>query len=509
VTRAATAVFMGTAPYGITNKGMEVARVRLACAYPGDQPSQFSEAIRRLHENAAYLDSRGDTYWFSPIPSLNQEAEDRAKALSTNEVDAEIVTLVRAEERHKGTGGFHRVHAAPDDPLGIDDALEAALVILPPTATHSARDSTSAAMALASDIIERKGTGQRRNRNRLAFLALDHAALEDVRNVVRKKLAWASIAKDGPGLLQLPPTQQKDSEKRRDEQNNAAETAVRRSWKHLILPQRAQPDSPNVARGFDLEAQTLSSKSTDPAPLAQLAWTKCEQDGLIVSKLGGAILDKDLDEVWQADRPHLPVRQIRDWFAQFPYLSKLRDPLVLANAINDSVARTDARYGLAESCDEGTGNYNGLKLAHRSNQIDLNSDALLVRRAVAEAQLAIDAPPSVAQVGSNLDSIPTTSIAGVAGSGPIKPAEAGATSAPVRPKRFYAKIILDPNRPTPQVSNIAQSILSELERMRGTAITLTLDIDAENPGGFSADTVNVVRDNAASLRILDFGFEGD
>ncbi len=446
---------------------------------------------------------------FRPSPSLNQEAEDRAKALSTNEVDAEIVTLVRAEERFKATGGFHRVHAAPDDPLGIDDALEAALVILPPTATHSARDTTSAAMALASDIIERKGTGQRRNRNRLAFLALDHAALEDVRNVVRKKLAWASIAKDGPGLLQLPPTQQKDAEKRREEQSNAAENAVRRSWKHLILPQRAQPDSPNVAKGFDLEAQTLTSKSTDPAPLAQLAWTKCEQDGLIVSKLGGPILDKDLDEVWRADQPHLPVRQVRDWFAQFPYLSKLRDPLVLAHAINDAVARTDARYGLADSFNESAGKYRGLKLARRSDYIDLNSDALLVRRAVAEAQLALDAPAIVAPSGSNAGGPSTTSVAGVVGSGSIAPVAASFLSAPVRPKRFFAKITLDPNRPTQQVSNIAQSILSELERMRGTAITLTLDIDAENPSGFSADTVSVVRDNAVSLRITDFGFEGD
>jgi predicted AAA+ superfamily ATPase len=509
VTRAATAVFMATAPYGITNKGLEVARVRLACAYPGDQPSQFSEAIRRLHENAAYLDSRGDTYWFSPIPSLNQEAEDRAKALSTNEVDAEIVTLIRAEERFKGASGFHRVHAAPDDPLGIDDALEAALVILPPTATHSARDTTSAAMALASDIVERKGTGQRRNRNRLAFLALDHAALEDVRNVVRKKLAWTSIAKDGPGLLQLPPTQQKDAEKRRDEQSNAAENAVRRSWKHLILPQKAQPDSPNAAKGFDLEAQTLSSKSTDPAPLAQLAWNKCEQDGLIVSKLGGPILEKDLDEVWRADQPHLPIRQVRDWFAQFPYLSKLRDPLVLANAINDAVARTDARYGLADSFDAGASKYRGLKLARRSDHIDLNSDALLVRRAVAEAQLAVDTPANVSSTGSSPGGIPTTSAPAVTGSEPTAPTVTGSPSVPARPKRFYAKITLDPNRPTPQVSNIAQSILSELERMRGTAITLTLDIEAENPSGFSADTVSVVRDNAASLRITDFGFEGD
>src|SRR5262249_22938218 len=77
-----------------------------------------------------------------------------------------------------------------------------------------------------------------------------------------------------------------------------------------------------------------------------------------------------------------------------------------------------------------------------------------------------------------------------------------------RPRRFYAKITLDPNRPTPQVSNIAQSILSELDRARGATIKLTLDVDAEAPEGFAEDVESIVRDNAASLRITDYGFEG-
>ena len=86
VTRAATALFMATSPHGSTNRGMEIARLRMACAVPGEQPSQFSEALRRLGENAAYLYSAGENYWFSPIASLNQEAEDRAKALSAPEM---------------------------------------------------------------------------------------------------------------------------------------------------------------------------------------------------------------------------------------------------------------------------------------------------------------------------------------------------------------------------------------------------------------------------------------
>ena len=496
VTRAATALFMATAPHGSTNKGMEVARLRLACAMPGEQPSQFSEALRRLGENAAYLYSAGENYWFSPIASLNQEADDRAKGIASTEVEAEIVTLIRAEERYKGTG-FLRVHGAPDDTLGIDDAYEAALVLLPPSAWQRGRDQDTPAMVLAADIVEHKGPGQRRNRNRLAFLAVDQASLEDIQNVVRKKLAWSSIVRDARGILQLPPAQEDDAKKKLIEQEAAALNAVRRGWKHLLLPQEPQPGSSHVARGFDLEPVALTNRGSDPAPLAQLVWKKCEDDGLIVARLG--VLDNDLGKVWQPNQPHVAVRQLRDWFAQFPYLSKLREPQVLAKAISEALARSDAKYAIAERFDEAKGEYFGLRLAQLVT-IDLNSEVLLVRREVADAQLAKQVPQTAPVGASDLGGI-VTRPSSSSGPLPAGPAPAG------RPRRFYAKVTLDPNRPTPQVSNIAQSILSELDRARGTTITLVLDIAADTVDGFSEDIENIIRDNAASLRITDFGFE--
>jgi uncharacterized protein len=103
-------------------------------------------------------------------------------------------------------------------------------------------------------------------------------------------------------------------------------------------------------------------------------------------------------------------------------------------------------------------------------EVNLNSDAVLVRRDVAEAQLANEAPqPGPVPPGPGPHPTP----------GPLPPIG----PSPRRPRRFYANT-LDPNRPTPQVSNIAQSILSELDRARSTRITLTLDIDAETPDGF-------------------------
>jgi hypothetical protein len=315
--------------------------------------------------------------------------------------------------------------------------------------------------------------------------------------VVRKKLAWASIVRDAPGILQLPPAQESDAKKKLADQETAAHNAVRRGWKHLLLPQEPQPASPNAARGFDLETVALTNRGSDPMPLAQLAWKKCEDDGLIVARLG--VLDNDLGKVWQPTQPHVAVRQLRDWFAQFPYLSKLREPQVLAKAISEALARSDAKHAIADRFDEAKGEYVGLRLAQLVT-IDLNSDAVLIRREVADVQRAKQAaqtaPLGTGNIGETVTGQPSVS-------GPLP---AGALCA-ARPRRFYAKVSLDPNRPTPQVSSIAQSILSELDRARGTTISLTLDIAAETVDGFSEDVETIVRDNAASLRITDFGFE--
>jgi hypothetical protein len=56
-------------------------------------PSALSRlTTERNAERIFYLYGAGENYWLSPIASLNQEAEDRAKTLSAAEVEAEIIT---------------------------------------------------------------------------------------------------------------------------------------------------------------------------------------------------------------------------------------------------------------------------------------------------------------------------------------------------------------------------------------------------------------------------------
>ena len=103
-------------------------------------------------------------------------------------------------------------------------------------------------------------------------------------------------------------------------------------------------------------------------------------------------------KVWRPEQPHVAVRQLRDWFAQFPYLSKLREPQGLARAISKEVARSDAKYAAADRFDEAKTEYVGLKFG-RLVEVDLNSETLLVRADVAQAQIAKTVQPATPTSG--------------------------------------------------------------------------------------------------------------
>ena len=120
-TRAARAVFLCSAPLvGRPNAGLTGLGLRLACAEPGDQLAIFGEALRELTEGATYLYEEAGRYWFSTQPTLNRLADDRAKAIPDHEVEVAIAQVLRDNSAQKG--GFHRVFAAPDDPITIDEA---------------------------------------------------------------------------------------------------------------------------------------------------------------------------------------------------------------------------------------------------------------------------------------------------------------------------------------------------------------------------------------------------
>jgi uncharacterized protein len=290
-------------------------------------------------------------------------AEDLAKALPAHEVDAAIVEVLREDGKAKGR--FHRVFAVPDEPTTTDEAEALSLVILGPVTPHVGRGAgKSVATEAVTDTLMRRGSGQRTSRNTLLFVAADETQLATAREAMRRALAWESIGGD--------PRHDKRVDKRRQDQMTQAQLAdardkfknngegaarsVRAAWSHVLFP----VESTEAGKPFDLDHLALTARDRASVPAAVYDKASAKGDGIIKETLGGETLSTRLTELWPADRPHLPVAEIAEWFATYVYLPKLRDRVVLETAIRDALAKLDPKFAYSEGFDQGSGKYTGL-----------------------------------------------------------------------------------------------------------------------------------------------------
>jgi hypothetical protein len=125
--RVARTIYLGSAPTTTAaHRGIEERRIRLGCVMPGESPTIFGDALRRLSAAATYLYPEGGRYWYSTQPTVTKLAEDRAELLkrSPDAVTQEVDQRIRTDLRK--TGDFPRVHPLPQsgqDPREPDPAV--------------------------------------------------------------------------------------------------------------------------------------------------------------------------------------------------------------------------------------------------------------------------------------------------------------------------------------------------------------------------------------------------
>ncbi|TIX43843.1 MAG: ATP-binding protein [Mesorhizobium sp.] len=495
-TRAARAVFLCSAPtVGQPHHGVTGQAIRLASAEPGDQLAIFGEALRELHEKATYLYEDAGRYWFSTQPTLNRLADERAKALPSHEVDAEIIRILSTESSQRNTG-FSKVHAAPDSPSGVDEGSSLALVILRPASIHTKGANTSPALEAATDALTRCRSAQRRYRNTLIFVAADEASLATAREVVRKSLAWSSIEKEadkGDLRKQLTQGQIEDVTERARSNRDSADKAVRSAWVHILYAEKEE--GALDGKPFEIAQTTLLSR--DRPSIAASVYEKLSSrgDSIVKDTLGPRMLAAKLQNLWPAEQPHVAVADLKEWFASYVYLPKIRDAAVLESAIAEGVSTSDPMFGYADAYNSETAAYEGLVFG-RLAPTSFSDRAVIIHR---EAALAAS-QPKLAPSGGTV--IATTNSSTVPGA--TTPADPTIGPVKTRPRRFFGVVEIDPSRPIRSFESIVNSVVAELQRQPGTRVTLTLDIEARSEAGFPDDDVEIIRDNAKQLK-----FKGD
>ena len=371
----------------------------------------------------------------------------------------------------------------------VPDDLDARLVVLGIDQAYS-KEQGSAAEIAAKAILETRGNAPRLYRNTLVFLAPDKVRLQDLDEAVRRFLAWRSIA-DEAQELNLDPQQQRSANNQLENADRTVAARVPECYQWLLVPMQSSAQA-------TIEWQGLKLSGSDN--LAVRASKKLVNEELLIPSLGATRLRMELDRVplWRGD--HVAIKQLVDDFARYTYLPRLADSSVLINAVRDGLnllTWAEDSFAYAESYDEAANRYRGLR-AGQNVSISESDAGLLVRPETAKRQIEAERKTT----GELLET-----------EGPLTEEKEREREerekAPKAPRRFHGTVELDPERVGRDASEIADEVVAHLTGIVGADVRVTLEIEAEIPGGANEQVVRTVTENSKALKFQQQGFESD
>src|SRR5438876_11595636 len=224
---------------------------------------------------------------------------------------------------------------------------------------------------------------------------------------------------------------------------------------------------------------------------------------------------------------HVGVKELADFFARYVYLPRLKNSEVLLAAIRDGLQSMwweRETFAYADSWDAERNRYLGLK-AGQQVQVTLNANSVLVKPEVAAAQLAAEAAtvlPRVATMTYNETLTKSSSaVSERSGASVIEPATTvsmpalphspGQATTPVSEEpefhRFYGSVKINARMMAGDAGKIMEEVVKHLTTLYGANVQVTLEIQANIPGGVPEGAVRTVTENCRTLGYEGFGFE--
>ncbi|MEM9553677.1 MAG: Swt1 family HEPN domain-containing protein [Acidobacteriota bacterium] len=492
--RVARAIYLGSAPLTrAAHRGLEDRRVKLGCVLPGETPTVFGDALRRLSSAATYLYHDGARYWYSTQPTVKKLAEDRAEQLlrdpNGDRILQEIEDRVAADLKRKGD--FTRIHPMPATGHDVPDDLDARLVVLRIDHPYS-KEAGNAAELAAQEMLDKRGSAPRLFQNTLIFLAADRNRLQELREAAALYLAWQSILGEHEEL-NLDPQQVKQAETQKKAADATVPARVPETYQWLLYPHQSMPQD-----AVTWQAQKLSGHDV----LAERASKKLVAGEMLILSYAGTSLRRELDKVplWRGD--HVAVGQLVEDFARYAYLPRLRDSAVLHAAVLDGLALLtweQDTFAYADSYDETTGRYRGLRTVQGLPSREAVPSGLLVKPEIAKRQMETERSASSEATGSPSAETDTAT-------GADEPATPTTTEAKM-PTRFHGAVDMHPTRFGRDAGQIAEEVVAHLAGILGATVRVTLEIEAEIPEGAPDHLVRTVTENSRTLKFKSYGFE--
>ena len=512
--RLARTVFMGTAPRtNKSNKGLDKQFINLGTAIPGDALGNFGQAIDQMEQECTYFYGEHGRHWFDTQPSVTRTANDYAERLreDVETVWEEIVERLRVQQNKPKP--FSRVYIAPGSSGDIPELEEVGLVIMHPRFRWG-RNTTdnSSSYKWVQEAVNQKGASQRINRNTLVFLLADQSQADSLEAGVRYLLAWKMVQEQAEEL-NLTAQQQRTAQNKVDQLNRTVNDRLQDTYLWAVFPEQFDPAEPFILGSSKI---SVGADTYMPGRVGK----KLSQEEQLVTELGPALLGLKLHGVlepsWRKDGA-LSVGELWAYYTHYPYMERLANREVLDEAVHSAltaVLTSEERFALARGKNHDTGRYEGLILPPDPNAImQVNNNTMLVEWDVAEAQHAEDqrvrAESGDARPGEGEKVFPPRRRPGSSeetghedsdrtGEEPPAPEEKLLT-------RYFGEVEVSTQRWAQHIAEIQNEVISQLDGA-DAEVTITIEIQAEKPRGFTKSERRTVDENAVTLKFTESGF---
>ena len=493
--RVARAIFMGTAPTAQQqNTGLDDKQINLGVVQPGERPAIFGDALRRLTNQAKFMHADLGRYWYSMSASLNRIAADKAAQIEAALVDVTIdAELGKYVNGLADRGHFDAVQVAPASSAEVpDEAGGVRAVVLGVAYPHNARD-TSEALTEAKDILMQRGSTPRVYRNMLVFIAADSRQLDNLKDAVRASLAWGEIVRDTE-RLNLTQSDSALAKTKLAEANETMKTRLKEAWCYLHYPAQESAQA---------DVEWVSGKIPAQDGLLGRASKKLMAEEGLLTELGPSRLDRDLQKYIWNDKPHLSLKDLREYLNRYIYLPRLKGQDVLVKAVQAAISgMLPGPFAYAERWDEKADTYLGLVIERGgSSPVVIDSDSVIIKPDVAEAHRPAPVQPDAGGAPGGADGSTLTSGGPVVDGGPATP------PTEKKPTRFTGAVMISPERPARDIHQIVEAIVEQLTTLPGSQVKLRLEIEADVPGGLERAKVRTLVENANTLGFIEKSVE--
>uniref|UniRef100_E6QQ11 Uncharacterized protein n=1 Tax=mine drainage metagenome TaxID=410659 RepID=E6QQ11_9ZZZZ len=501
--RSARTIFLGSAPSTANQmvRGIELERVALGVAQPGQQVGIYKDALRRLGDRLHYLNSGNNRFWFDTRPNLRREMEERKRRFQDKEdVFPHIRDRVQRALVNGVFGGIHIFTTSSDVP----DDWQLRLVVLPPDAAFS-RTGQSLAIERAAEILKTRGDQPRFKQNRLIFLAADYDTVSRLKDQVRSTLAWQSIVNDIKDMkLNLDQFQSRQASKSLEDATEALRRMIREAYKWMIAPmQEAQP-----GKGVS-EIQWEFFQVNPGAPnLTQEIERVLKENELLIIEWAPIHLAAILKNwFWKEDIKETSALNVWQQSCQQLYLPRLKDDAVFRHTLAAGAESRDF-FGFAYGKEDGS--YIGFAYGKRTTPI-MDASLLLIEPVTAagyaEAQRAADeaARPKPVQ---NIHDVTGSNEVPPRVEDSVTPSYSSDGGAPLSAKtQFYGSIELDPIQAKKQFADLVDEVVLHFTVRSGVKVSIAIEIQADSATGFDDGLQRVVKENCNVLRFKNAEFE--